>query len=233
MIDNIIIVVEKSLIAVFAVVGYFYLVCSLIPHLTLRPVWREEAGRARGLSRVTFPTGRGVIYEPDPKVRRYLRQYALLLQDGHKLLQCRIDSHIRYLRYDVATFDREGRLLDIVRVSERVSTPGVTRRVSLPTATAHAYIVLRRVDGMYRSRERVVRYSLPRLIAMPILTVAVTLGAAFLLYDSVARIWALCYPRLTGASLGTVLAWAAVVGVAVAGWMLLSHRLRNWRAINR
>ncbi len=232
MTDTIIIVVEKCLIALFAVMGYFYLVCSLIPHLTLRPSWREEASHARGLSRVVFATGRGVVYEPDLSMRRYIRQYALVLHDGQKFLQCCIHPRVTYLRYDIISFGQGGELLDIVRVCERPTVPGQTARVRLPVATAHAYVVLRRADGMYRNNRKLVRYAPWRLLLLVGLTVAATVAAACLLHDAVARVWALCYPSLPTAKLGTTLVAAAVMGLFCSGWILLRHTYGSGKAVN-
>ncbi len=233
MIDNIILVVEKCLISLFAVIGYFYLVCSFIPHLTLRPVWRRAAGRARGLMRVSFDAGRGVVYETDPHVRRYMQKYALVLSDGYKFLQCCINPQIHYLRYDVATFDRGGKLLDIVRVCERPTEPGLTRRLPLPSETSHAYVILRCVDGMYRNKERIIRYSPLRVCLFFLLNVLSTVAASILLYDSVVQIWALCYPSYPRAEWIPVLLTAVVMGVICAGVTLLRHRRRIGKAVNQ
>ncbi len=233
MIDNIIIAIEWSLIALFALIGYLYLVCSFIPHLTLRPQWLNRKGQARGVDRVAFDGGRGVVYEPDQRICRYIQKYALVLSDGHKFLQCRIDPHIRYMRYDVATFGRDGELLDIVRVCERPTVPGQTRRVTLPDATAHAYVVLRSVDGMYTNREKIVRYQPGRLVALFAATILSTMVTGWFLFGAVSRIWAACYPGLPRATVGPALLAAFLMGAGCAGYILLRHKKRIGKAVNK
>ena len=163
--ETVVLYAESILTVLVALIVYLYLTVSVLPRLVLRPVRKAAGGgRApigdRGLRRVTFPEGRAVVYRPSPASCRYLRYYALIRRDGCTYIKCRIHPQVAHIRYDVAAFDRNGRLLDVLSVSERISEQGCTRMVRLPRATAYACVTLRKADGVYVGGEITVGYSL-------------------------------------------------------------------------
>lgn len=233
MIDEISTVVIKALVGVISLFLYIYLVTAVYPWLTMRLVCVRRPWRIRGVRRVTFPDGRGVVYEPDVRVRRYIPQYAILLRDGHKFLQCKLDPRVAYLRYDVVSLNRYGRMLDIVEVRETPIKRGQTQPVSLPTETAYAYLIPRRVDDMYTSREQVARYSFVGFGICAGLTVLTTLVVAALLYNGVVPVLTSLLPEVAPPARGMFLLIACLMGLLTAGWIFLMYFLRSRRVVNR
>ncbi len=224
---------EKALIALLALIAYLYLVCSVFPWLTMRLLWRGKSVSARGLRRVSFPEGRGVIYEPDLHVRRFIPRYALILHEENKFLQCQVDPRAAYLRYDVISFDRTGRLLDIVKVSERLTGDGYSRRVLLPTDTSRAYIVLRQVDGMYKSRRLASRYSFWGIGIFCGLTVISTMVCGWLLYQGIGTVWLTLLPSIAPITASEILWTGFGWGLAVSAWTVFRYMIRMIKVVNK
>ena len=221
--------------ALVAGVAYLYLLISLYPRLTLRWVWKEGVLLGdRGLRRVVFPEGRAVVYEPAPKIRRFVPRYALIRRQEGTFIRCKIHERIAYLRYDVAAFDAKGTLLDVLRVSERVTVCGSTREVRLPRRTAYATLILRRVDGMYEGRDASVGYGLRGVGVYAALSAVTAALVGWILHTSISDILdAIWRGPWEIRSLGVTLVTAALLGLFGAAGVLLSHELHRRRVVNR
>ncbi len=255
--ENILMYLENGMTMLVAISVYMYLVASLYPYLTLRTVWKthspyrilgnwitgdreiqesptgDTAMADRGLRKLVFPDGRAILYEPALRMRRYIRCYALIKQDGCTFIKCRIHPRIACIRYDVATFDRKGRLLDVLNVSERVTEYGYTQTVRLPRATAYACVTLRRVDRMYEGRESTVGYSrvgIGMYMALSVITAAMM---GNILHGCLAEIMETLPVRGDISSPGLTLVAAAVLGGLSAAWVVFMHSVHAKKDINR
>ena len=226
--------VIQSLITILAVtVLYVYLIASVYPWLTMHWAWRRRMPYSdRGLLRVKFPEGRGVICEPQLRSRRYIPKYALFTMDGCKYVRLRVHRRVNFIRYDVVTFDAKGRLLDVLEVSERLTSEGNTRAVRLPTATAYAAVIPRQVDGEPVGKDASVGYSIVGTAIYGGLTVLTTVFVGYMLHTELTYLMTSLYNR-TPESLGRTLIVSLLVGIACAAWMVLMHYLHAIRKIDR
>ncbi len=224
----------QSILTILAMaVIYVYLVASVYPWLTMHLAWcQKKTCPDRGLLRVRFPEGRGVVCEPSPRVRRYIPRYALFTSEGSKYIRCRVDRRVNYIRYDVVTFDRRGRLLDVLEVAERLSSEGATRAVRLPTDTAYACVIPRKVDGEYLGKEMAVGYAPLGIGIFTGLTVLTTVFVGNVIHGELTYI----FSELGGmepTGLGGVLFASVLLGTVCAGWVVFMHCLHAIRKINR
>ena len=56
---------------------YAFLAGMLFPSLLLKPKFKGEKARDRGLKKYTFDGGRAIVYRPDVKSVKYIEQYIL------------------------------------------------------------------------------------------------------------------------------------------------------------
>ncbi len=248
--EEIVLLIMNGLTVPISLAVYLYLVVSVYPRLILRLVWRAPTddkfsirtlfkGRAktsllpsgdRGIRKLVFPEGRAIVYEPAPQYRRFIRNYALIKQDGCTYMKCRIHEQIAHLRYDVTAFDSKGRLLDVLNVSERITERGCTRVVRLPRATAYARLTLRKADGMYMGREVTAGYSVASIIVYTGLSVVTAMIVASVLYNGVAEIFALW--NMTG-NKALTLVTSAVLGAVSAEWIVFRYYMQNIKGMSR
>lgn len=227
-------IILAILFALVLTVIYVYLIASVYPWLTLHPAWRKRKSFTdRGLLRVKFPGGRGVVYEPDPRVRRYVSKYALFTSEGKKYVRLRVDKRVNYIRYDVVTFDRRGRLLDVLEVSERLTSAGSPRAVRLPTATAYASVIPRKIDGEYTGKDMAVGYSPIGIAVYTALTVLTTVFIAFLIRNEIPNLLFYGDNFITYHNAGSTLALSILLGAVNSLWVVLMHYLHAIRKINR
>ncbi len=222
------------LLALVMTVIYVYLVASVYPWLTMHLAWRKKKPYTeRGLLRVRFPEGRGIVYQPDPRVRRYVPEYALFTFEEKKYIRLRVDKRVNYIRYDVVTFDRRGRLLDVQEVSERLASAGSTRAVRLPAETAYASVIPRQVDGEYTGKEMAVVYSPVGIAVYTGLTVLTTVVIAFFIRNELPNLMYYNDSFIAYFNKGVTLILSVLLGAVNALWVVLMHYLHALRKINR
>ncbi len=226
--------VIKCLVALFALYLYTFLVCRIFPWFTMRLVWRGDKYMPRGKRKVVFEGGRGVVYEPAAHVRKYIRQYAIFTADKNKFIRCEINGSIKFMRYDIVSFDVRGRLLDVVRVKEHIGGHcGQTQPVALPADTAYACVVPRRVDNEYRGKERVLGYSVWGSSIFMALTVIATLVMTWFWYDGLSSLMTLVIPAFESASLFAVMLRALLWGIISGAVALIAYSIHSVRVINK
>ncbi len=233
MLENIVPIIENILFLLIAVILYGFLVVGVYPWLTLRLCYCGDAMGDRGIRRVRFPDGRGVIYRPDPRVRRYVPDYALLSINGDPYIRLHLQDRVTFIRYDVVAFDVHGRMLDILRVSERVVDDEelrTGRTVRLPQGTAYTRLMIRQVDGIYTGRDRIACYSRIGMGIMAGLTVITTVLMAWVLYRTYTALLSTWEAR---PDLAAVLVVAAFLGILSAAWILFRYWRHERRVINR
>lgn len=225
--------IECALTVLVALVAHLYLTVSLYPSLALRPVWRgKDAAGDRGLRRLVSPEGYAAVYRPSLRSCRYLHRYALIRRDGCTFIKCRIHEGIAHILYDVAAFSSEGKLLDVISVSERISERGYTRGVRLPRMTAYACVTLRKADGVYLDRSPTLGYSLWGMLVYVGLCVATSVVLSLLLHGKLAAVAALRPDLIEVQSQGASALLGGLLGGGCAVLGLLAHRLHGRKVLN-
>ncbi len=225
--------IESGLLAFVAMVLYWILIGSVVPRVTMRLQWKKQDLAVRGIRRVTFPGGRGVVYQPEPHVRRYVRQYAIFSENGDKYLRCQLDPRVKHMRYDVVSFTAGGKLLDMISVDEQITHEGKTQMIALPTKTAYAYIIPRQIDDAYENSDAVVSYRKAGMVWFVILTVILTALMSFFLYQGLDPIFDKLIKPYRSVEGITVILRGLLFGAGVALLGLLSFRKRMKKVINK
>ncbi len=220
-----------ALVIIFA--PYLYLTVSVFPWLCMHPTVRRGRRGDRGVRRVVYPDGRGVVYTPDPAVRRYLSQYAIFTHEGGKYIRCAIDERIAYLKYDVLTFDIRGRLLDIVAVDERPEVMGQTHAVRLPTKTAYARLLLRQVDALPVDTTPTLRYDGRGMLLLTVLNVLTTVVYALVLQTALAMALPAMDAYLAPPSAVACVLVATLLGLGLSTWVIFRYHKYAKRVMNR
>ncbi len=231
--EEIITSIAKLAIALAAITLYIYLIGSVYPWAAMRLVWNEKKYPLRGLRKVKYEGGRGVVYTTSPKQRRYINKFAVYVQNGEKYVRCSIAPQIRFMRYDVISFDIRDRVLDVVSVNEHIVCSGVTDAVRVPTATAYAYVVARSVDKMYVSEDKILSYSLRGTLIYAALCVVSCVACAWFIYEALTSLILLLEPWLPPLAAGVLMGRAVIYGVIAAALAIFAYYRHSVKVINR
>lgn len=135
------------LLLTIAVGAYIMVASILLPRLYLKMRYTVTQSNDRGLKSVLEKSGKSMVFEPEQKWRKYVKQYVLSERDGVKELTCKISEDITYLELDLALFNNQDKMFKVIRVKDLVEKSGYTKTVELPEETSYVSIVVSKVDG--------------------------------------------------------------------------------------
>ena len=144
--EQIIKLIILSVLFIVSIIVYFILMGTVLPKiLRVRCSFKESLDR--GLKKYTYPSGRGIVYEPHPSIRKYVHHYALFTNDGYKYIKCNLDESVRQLKYTVVMFDHRKKVIDVLDVEEKNISSGETAEVLIHQDTSYVAFVLDSVNG--------------------------------------------------------------------------------------
>lgn len=125
---------------------YVFCIKTLLPRLVIKRRYYIEGNLGRGLKKYRSDDGRAVVYEPHPSVRKYIRQYALVNDNGHKYLECQVDRGVNRLIYTVIMLDRYDRVIDVLEIEEVTAKRELTQTVYLHADTSYIALIIGSVN---------------------------------------------------------------------------------------
>ena len=141
-----------SIVLAVLVAAFILIHVLILPKAFLRTDWGRLPVTGRGVKSVESGSGHSIVYEPDIKTAKYIKQYSLSERGGKKFLLCKIDEKIKYINFDVAVFNKDGNTVKILNVKEIISRQGFTEVCELPEETAYVTLSLNEVNGQKKSR---------------------------------------------------------------------------------
>ena len=88
--------------------AYIAVVALLLPRFFLQNKYKIKQVQDRGIKKYRHgDNARGIVYEPDLSLRKYIKQYVLADNGAEKSLKCMISPDIEYMEYDVALFNNK------------------------------------------------------------------------------------------------------------------------------
>ncbi len=145
--ENIVNSVCLSVLVILEIAVYLSIIGSLAPKLFLKIRYTVKESSDRGLKKYIFPSGRGVVYEPHPSIRKYIHRYALFTNDGYKYIKCRLDSGVRRLNYTVVMFNNRNKIVDVIDISETKPRGCETDAIEIHQDTSYVSLILNSVNG--------------------------------------------------------------------------------------
>lgn len=135
--------------ALIALVAVFLVIATLVlPKLFLHNKCALTGSIDRGIKRTVSRRGESCLYEPSPKLRRYIKKYVLTVRDGKKVLVCKLGKNFKFLDYDIVVFDDQNKVRCVLNVKEALTGNGFTRVIRLPDETAYVSLNVNGVDDM-------------------------------------------------------------------------------------
>ena len=159
---------------------YILIVAFWLPKVFLRNKYKMKSVNDRGIRKYKRGNdGVGILYEPEAETRKYIKQYALSFDGEEKLLRCMLANDIDYIEYDVASFNSDEKIINVLNVKDVVEKAGFTRTVILPKETAYVAIVISKVDVIELDVPVKLLISKGKMFAYSIITVLLSVLTAF------------------------------------------------------
>ena len=129
-----------------SVVVYVVLMAYVFPRVLLKTELVVWVPRDRGIKNVKETMGRTIVYQPALEYRKYLPQYLISERNGEKILLCKLASCVKYIDYDVVTYDGFGRECKIINVKELIDKESYTQQLPLEDKVAYVSIAVNTVN---------------------------------------------------------------------------------------
>lgn len=171
-----VIIVSVATLAVLVAMLVLYIIVmnAVLPRVFMKMKSDTAQNLGRGLKRYTYPSGRGIVYEPHPSVRKYVEKYALFTNDGYKYLQCRTGKDVSKISYSVVMIDRHDAVIDVLDVSETPKAGKKTAPLLLHQDTSYVALEIKSVNGYGIRNRGMFYYSLPLTVAYFLVTTLVS-----------------------------------------------------------
>lgn len=166
---------------IITVCAYAFAEFRLLPGLIFKNRRRMQSSPDRGLKEIREKDGgRTIVYEPVGKDGKYVDQYALSARGGKTDLVCKIDEAVTSIVYDVAVFDSENRVKEVLSVRESPERRGYTHAVELPGETAYVALTVKEVNGKTMKTETDTAVSGKRVALYAVIGALLTVTELFL-----------------------------------------------------
>ena len=215
-------------VVLLEIILYFILSISVIPKvLRAKCGFRESADR--GLRKYRYPSGRSVVYEPHPSIRKYVTNYVLFTNNGYKYLKCKLDEEISRLKYSVIMFNNRNRVIDVLEVDERNFSEFETAELQLHQDTSYILLKLNEVNGEPIKHDQTLKVSFWLLPVYSILTGVLSFVEMMFIKDVLGlydRFW-IKLGLVKNVTYIYMVAPAIVIGAAAGLITFLNHRAKG------
>jgi hypothetical protein len=148
--------------------AYGALIGSIVPKYIIKVRCSVKKSNDRGIKKYTFPSGRGVVYEPHPSFRKYVKRYVLFTHNGYKYFKGLFDINVMKLNYSIVMFNNKNEVIDVISVNERIHDNLATKSVPIHQDTSYVSFILNSVNDVtfdqrslfYRSFMDVIIYAI-------------------------------------------------------------------------
>lgn len=162
--ENVLEAVSQLFIFIASLVVFAAVIKSLIPAVSLKVHYSVDRWLGRGIKRYKYPSGRAVVYEPHPQVRKYINKYAIFVNDGYKYLKCRLDRYVKTLKFEVIMLNNQNKVIDVLSVYARMNDEPETKELLLHPDTSYVAINIEAINE--EAFRRTIRgyYTVPQLL---------------------------------------------------------------------
>ena len=219
------------LLPIAATLLYIGVIAFWLPKVFLQNKFKMKTVNDRGIRKYKSDNDSiGILYEPEVGTRKYIKQYAISFDGKEKLLKCMLADDIDYIEYDVASFNRHGKIINVLNVKDVVERAGFTRSVILPKETSHVSLIISKVDDFELDVPVKLLISKGKMIAYALITVLLSVVTAFAIKTGIAfalgGVFRESFMMSAGGHIWT-LVFSLLLSVAGAVFVMIALAMKN------
>lgn len=161
------------IIALIAIIIAFLAIAAFVlPRFFLHNKCAIKKSADRGIKRTVDRDGESVLYEPSPRVKKYIKQYVLTCRDGEKSIVCKMNKRTKYVDYDIVVFNAANAVKCILNVKEAVTERGYSHVIKLPDDAAYVSLNLNEANDKTFDSKVLSRVSAGRIFLFVLISAA-------------------------------------------------------------
>lgn len=157
-----------------SVVTYIMLETVILPQRMIKSSFRIKEPHDRGVKRCLFKGKRCIVYKSGNSNKKYIQQYAIIQDEGKKLLKCKVSPAVEYIDYDIVLFDRCNKPFKVMNVKEDILGVDYTRSTVIPNETSYVTLVIKRVNKTVFKRPPCVKVKGGSIFGFGLVTILLT-----------------------------------------------------------
>lgn len=134
------------IILVIVLCFFGYLVAGVLPRVFLTLRYSVKQSNDRCIKRVYEINGQSLVFEPEIKWRKFVKQYVISEREEKKQLMLKVDKDLSYLVYDVVVFNCRDEIETVLKVNDYIADSEFSKVVDLPAETSYVAIHVLRAD---------------------------------------------------------------------------------------
>ena len=139
--------VAYGLLIIVSLVAFAALLRFVVPTFVLKVRHSVDKSLGRGLKTYKYPTGRAVLYEPHPSLRKYVNEYLLFVNDGYKYFKCTVDNAVKRLDLEIIMLNNKNEVVDVLRASSLIDATSTSPDILLHPDTSYVALNVEMVNG--------------------------------------------------------------------------------------
>ena len=139
--------VAYGLLIIVSLVAFAALLRFVVPTFVLKVRHSVDKSLGRGLKTYKYPTGRAVLYEPHPSLRKYVNEYLLFVNDGYKYFKCTVDNAVKRLDLEIIMLNNKNEVVDVLRASSLIDASSTSPDILLHPDTSYVALNVEMVNG--------------------------------------------------------------------------------------
>lgn len=139
--------VAYGLLIIVSLVAFAALLRFVVPTFVLKVRHSVDKSLGRGLKTYKYPTGRAVLYEPHPSLRKYVNEYLLFVNDGYKYFKCTVDNAVKRLDLEIIMLNNKNEVVDVLRASSVIDASSTSPDILLHPDTSYVALNVEMVNG--------------------------------------------------------------------------------------
>lgn len=134
-------------ISVVVLIFFGYLVAGVLPRTFLTLRYNVKQSNDRCIKSVLEVNGKSLVFVPELKWRKFVKQYVISERKDKKQLMLKVDENLSYLVYDVAVFNSRDEVEMVLKVNDFVDCKGYGKIIDLPSETSYVSIQVLKADN--------------------------------------------------------------------------------------
>lgn len=131
------------------IAGYATLAGFVLPKIFFKVRTNIRNSLDRGVRNYKERNGRSIVYQPRAQYIKYMSQYIISERNEKKSILCKLNANITYLDYDIALFNLDNKIFNVINVKDNIFKPGFSSVIELPEKTMYACIIINKVNDVF------------------------------------------------------------------------------------
>jgi len=217
-------------IIVATIIAVALIIVFPLAKIFLKSKYTIKSSSDRGLRKFRDANGVGIVFVPALTIRKYINEYILYEKGNRSFLYAKIRDDIKYIDFDIVSFDNENKIIKVLTVKEIIEKAGKTGIINLPEGTSYVTLVLNQVDNEKIENGQESKIEMKKLILFFVISTLLLIAECFVIKYCLSQIIGPLYAELFNTSIISIVITVAIgigLGLLSSAAVFLGLKLKE------